>query len=198
MNAVSLVALAVVVSGVVGTTCSRDASPPRHEVTAAPAGPLLPALVGYDIRRIRPQADPLEDTFARLEKTARSEGMRVALLFSADWCDSCKRLELEFGNSHPAGTIDDVRILQFVEEDWEAATRMDEVYDLRRRYYPRLDNYPVMLLLDGDGHLIEEMADASKRLEAAGEDPSMVNWFASSRDAARSGAADAIVSESGG
>ncbi|TPV94910.1 MAG: hypothetical protein B7733_12810 [Myxococcales bacterium FL481] len=178
------------------SACNPEASGvKRHNAGAAEAVAVAsgPALVGYDIRRIRPQDAPLDAMFERMSSAARGDGKRLALFFSADWCDACKRLELEFGNFHPAGTIDDVRVLQFVEEDWEAKTRMDEVFELRSRYYPRLDNYPVLLLLDRDGKAVEEMADAAARFEAAGEAASMAAWFSGTRRAAAPSAVSASI-----
>ena len=87
--------------------------------------------MGYDLRRLRPVNDqPLEQMFERLLAQAQAEGKQVAVLFSANWCERCRRLELELGSLHPAGDIAHVRILELVEEDWEAVTRMNE-FDAR-------------------------------------------------------------------
>lgn len=170
--------------GLLGLANGCGRPPPQ---TAGEAAAVIPSqvstdLTGYDIRRIRPQKTPLAEGFQHMREAAVGDKRRVAVLFSADWCQACRRLELEFGSMHAPGVIDDVRILEFVEEDWEAATRMDEVHELRRRWYPRFDNYPVMILLDANGDKIEEMEEAIARLKAAQLEPSMANWFVSARD----------------
>lgn len=139
-------------------------------------------LVGYDLRRLRPRDDePLTDSFEQLRKQAVDEGKRVAVLFSADWCEPCRHLDLELGNTHPASMIGDVRILELKEDDWSAVARMDEFNTLRRRWEPVLNTYPLLILLDGEGQRIEEMKDAKDRLEAAGMQPTLPIWFESSR-----------------
>jgi thiol-disulfide isomerase/thioredoxin len=138
--------------------------------------------VGYDLRRLRPREDePLATMFDRLHAQATSEGKRVVVLFSADWCEPCKHLDLELGNTHPRSMIGDVRVLELKEDDWSAAARMDEYNDLRRRWDPVLNIYPLMLLLDGAGKRVEEMKEAKDRLELAGLDPTLPIWFDQTR-----------------
>lgn len=139
-------------------------------------------LVGYDLRRLRPRDDePLADSFEQLHERAVDEGKRVAVLFSADWCEPCRHLDLELGNTHPASMIGDVRILELKEDDWSAVARMDEFNSLRRRWEPVLNTYPLLILLDREGKRVEEMKDAKDRLEAAGMQPTLPIWFESSR-----------------
>jgi thiol-disulfide isomerase/thioredoxin len=137
-------------------------------------------LVGYDLRRLRPrEQEPLADMFDRVAAEARSEGKRVVVLFSADWCEPCKHLDLELGNTHPESMIGDVRILELKEDDWSAAARMDEFNNLRRRWEPALGSYPLMVLLDEAGKRSDEMKEAKDRLEQQGLDPTLPIWFAS-------------------
>jgi hypothetical protein len=152
-----------------------------------PAADVLPAisdagveLVGYDIRRLRPVAnEPLAAMFTRVFERAASDGKRVAVLFSAGWCEACRALTLELGNMHPADTIGDVRILELKEEDWEPATRMDEYNALRSRFHPVLRTYPLFVMLDEHGDKVEEMREARVRLEAMGARATVPNWFQS-------------------
>ena len=138
--------------------------------------------IGYDIRRLRPRNEErLDHMFERMRQQALKDGKQVAVLFSADWCEPCRRLELELGNEHPERQIGHVRILEMKEEDWEAVTRMDEFNALRRRWYAPLNSYPVFILLDDAGEKIEEMKEAIERLEQAGTEPTLSNWFAGSR-----------------
>ena len=58
-----------------------------------------------------------------------------------------------------------MRILELVEEDWEAATRLDEFEGLRARWYDQAASYPVFVVLDEQGGKVEEMKDAIERLE---------------------------------
>jgi thiol-disulfide isomerase/thioredoxin len=148
--------------------------PPTASEVAEAADPL----VGYDLRRLRPGEDePLADMFERVRVKTIAEHKRVAVLFSADWCEPCRHLDLELGNAHPASMIGDVRILELKEDDWSAGARMDEYNALRRRWEPVLNTYPLLLLLDADGQRIEEMKDAKLRLEAAGLEPTLPMWF---------------------
>ena len=134
--------------------------------------------VGYDLRRLRPRnGESLAEMFERLRTAAVEEGKVVAVLFSADWCEPCRMLDLEFGNMHPASEIGHVRILEIKEEDWQAVTRMNEVNQLRTRWTPTINAYPVLVALDAKGDGIEEMRDAKDRLEAAGVEPTIPNWF---------------------
>jgi thiol-disulfide isomerase/thioredoxin len=137
-------------------------------------------LVGYDLRRLRPrEQEPLADMFERVAAEARGEGKRVVVLFSADWCEPCKHLDLELGNTHPQSMIGGVRILELKEDDWSAAARMDEFNNLRRRWEPALGSYPLMILLDEAGKRSDEMKEAKDRLEQQGLAPTLPIWFES-------------------
>lgn len=137
-------------------------------------------LIGYDLRRLRPIDDePLDAMFDRVQAAARAEGKRVVVLFSADWCEPCKRLDLELGNVHPTSMIGDVRILELKEDDWKAAARMDEYNDLRARWEPVAGSYPLVLLLDEQGKRADEMKEAKLRLEAQGLEPTLPIWLSS-------------------
>jgi thiol-disulfide isomerase/thioredoxin len=149
---------------------------------AVAAAPTEPDEVGYDIRRLRPRnSEPLATMFDRMATHARAEGKHVAVLFSADWCEPCRMLELELGNMHPASEIGHVRILEMKEEDWEAATRMNEFNELRRRWSAPLDVYPLFVLLDEKGNKIEDMTEAKDRLEHEGRPATIPNWFSALR-----------------
>lgn len=139
--------------------------------------------VGYDIRRLRPRnEEPLDAMFDRLRtKAVVDDGKRVAVLFSADWCEPCRKLDAELGNTHPRSAIGDVRILEMKEEDWQSVTRMDEFNNLRKRWYPKAGSYPVLVLLDDKGEKLEEMKEAIARLEQSGTEPTLPNWFESTR-----------------
>lgn len=135
-------------------------------------------LVGYDLRRLRPREDEtLAAMFDRLWAASVSEGKRVVVLFSADWCEPCRHLDLELGNTHPRSMIGGVRVLELKEDDWSAGARMDEYNELRRRWEPVLNAYPLVILLDGDGKRAEEMKEAKERLEAVGLEPTLPIWF---------------------
>ncbi len=136
-------------------------------------------LVGYDLRRLRPrEGERLAAMFDRLAAQARGEGKRVAVLFSADWCEPCKHLDLELGNTHPRSMIGEVRILELKEDDWAAAARMDEFNGLRRRWEPAIGTYPLLILLDDEGKRVDEMKEAKERMEKQGLDPTLPLWFA--------------------
>ena len=140
--------------------------------------------VGYDLRRLRPRDElTLAEMFDRQRAQAVKEGKRVAVLFSADWCEPCRQLETELGNRHPVAAIGDVRILELKEEDWSGATRMDEFDALRRRWSGVTGSYPLLLLLDDSGGKREEMKEAKDRLTAAKLPDTLANWFADTRPA---------------
>lgn len=142
------------------------------------------ATVGYELRRLRPRdGEPLATMFDRQREQAQAEGKRVAVMFGADWCEPCRLLETELGNRHPAAQIGDVRIFELKEEDWTAATRMDEFDALRRRWDGTTGAYPLMVLLDDKGGKREEMKEAITRLEAASIEPTLANWLADTRPA---------------
>ncbi|HET6582749.1 MAG TPA: thioredoxin family protein [Nannocystaceae bacterium] len=167
------VAVAFVAALVVAVPACRDA--PAESTMAASKGPRS---VGYDLRRLRPKnEEKLADMFERLRTQALKEGKHVAVLFSADWCEPCRKLQLELGNMQPEDAIGHVRILELVEEDWEAATRLDEFEGLRARWYDQPASYPVFVVLDDAGGKVEEMKEAIERLEGAGVEPTVANWF---------------------
>jgi thiol-disulfide isomerase/thioredoxin len=158
---------------------ARQAAPAAARTGAKPAGE---ALVGYDLRRLRPRdEETLTAMFDRLLAQAAADGKRVAVLFSADWCEPCRELETELGNRHPAAEIGDVRFLELKEEDWTAAARMDEFNELRRRWADQTGSYPLLLLLDAQGKRVEEMKQAIERLEAAKIEPTLAHWLADTR-----------------
>jgi len=155
-----------------GAAQSAGAAQPAAEPEAEPEK------VGYDLRRLRPANDePLVKTFERMHAQARAEGKQIAMLFSAEWCERCRRLELELGNLHPAGDIAHVRILELVEEDWEQALRMNELELLRQRWDVTKGTYPLFVVLDDEGRKIEEMKEAVDRLEHAGQEATVATWF---------------------
>ncbi len=153
---------------------------PGGETPAAPvASKKKPKTVGYDLRRLRPRPEEkLEDMFNRMHAQAKSEGKRVVVLFSADWCEPCRKLELQLGSMQDPAKIGDFRILELKEEDWEAATRMNEFNNLRRRWYTAMNSYPVFIVLDEQAGKIEEMKEAIARLDGEGIEPTVENWFA--------------------
>jgi thiol-disulfide isomerase/thioredoxin len=138
-------------------------------------------LVGYDLRRLRPRDEPLAEMFERVRADALRDHKRVVVLFSADWCETCRHLDLELGNTHPTSMIGDVRVLELKEDDWAAVARMDEFNSLRRRWEPLLNTYPMVILLDDAGARVEEMKEAKLRLEAEGLEPTLPVWFDLSR-----------------
>ncbi|MBK7824632.1 hypothetical protein [Nannocystis sp.] len=149
---------------------------------SAPRAAAADTSVGYELRRLRPRDEErLAAMFDRLRAQAVAEGKRVAVLFSADWCEPCRELETELGNRHSAAEIGDVRIFELKEEDWTAATRMDEFDALRRRWSGITGSYPLLILLDDQGQQREEMKEAITRLEAAGIAPTLANWLADTR-----------------
>jgi hypothetical protein len=160
--------------------CGGDASSAAEagRSAGATAGAAVAKKVGYDIRRLRPNdAEPLAKTFDEMREAAVGEGKHVAVLFSADWCEPCRVLDLELGNMHPAEDIGHVRILEIKEEDWSRVTRMNELNELRRRWSAPLGVYPLFVLLDAEGQKIEEMPEAKARLEDAGLEATIPAWF---------------------
>lgn len=160
--------------------CNAQEPPPEPSSSAEQDRVDQDPMVGYDLRRLRPrEQEPLANMFDRLAAEAKTDGKRVVVLFSADWCEPCKHLDLELGNTHPKSMIGKIRILQLKEDDWSAAARMDEFNQLRRRWEPVLGTYPLVVLLDDEGKRVEEMKEAKDRLEAEGLDPTLPLWFAS-------------------
>lgn len=165
-----------------GVACSREPDEQGDTEAEPEAVVATDPLVGYDLRRLRPREnEPLADMFERMRTQASAEDKRVAVLFSADWCEPCRILDLELGNTHPSSMIGDVRILELKEDDWSGAARMDEFNGLRRRWEPVLNTYPLLVLLDAEGDQSEEMKQAKDRLEAAGLEPTLPIWFESTR-----------------
>jgi thiol-disulfide isomerase/thioredoxin len=139
--------------------------------------------VPYDLRQIRPGEKKLADVFEASRKGALAEGKQVAVLFSADWCAPCKRLEAELGNTQPRSQIGEVRIVMVKEEDWRDSTRMVEFDNLRLRWSPAVGAFPLFVLLNEDGSAREEMKEAIERLESQGLEPTVANWFAHGKNA---------------
>ena len=139
-------------------------------------------LVSYDLRRLRPrEGETLSAMFDRMHGAAVAEDKRVLVMFSADWCEPCRHIDLELGNSHPASMIGDVRVLEIKEDDWVAAARMDEFNALRRRWEPVMGTYPLVVLLDAQGKRVDEMKEAAERLEAEGVAATLPVWLESSK-----------------
>lgn len=178
-GALRVAGLALVTALVSASACDGAEEGTEKDAVVATSAP---AEVGYDLRLIRPrQEELLKDSFDAAVAEARAEGKRVAVLFSADWCERCQRLDAELGNLHPADEIGDVRIFMLKEEHWDQKSRLAEFNDLRRRWEPRLGTYPMFMLLDENGAASEEMKDAIDRLQSEGVEPTLANWFARSR-----------------
>jgi thiol-disulfide isomerase/thioredoxin len=164
--------------GLLVSACGSDGEAAGQAASTKAAIEPEPERVGYDLRRLRPTTEePLVAIFERMQAQARAEGKQVAMLFSAEWCERCRRLELELGNVHPAGDIAHVRILELVEEDWEQALRMNEFELLRQRWDAAKGTYPLFVVLDEQGGKLEEMKEAVDRLEQAGHEPTVATWF---------------------
>lgn len=164
----------VIVIGVLLGGCGE----PEAATPAAKANGSADQKVGYDLRRLRPKdGETLAAMFDRMHAAAIGEGKHTAVLFSADWCEPCRKLDLELGNTHPAADIGHVRIFELKEEEWEAATRMDEFGALRKRWYEPADSYPVFIVLDAEGKKVEEMKEAIDRLGQQGVEPTVAQWF---------------------
>lgn len=134
--------------------------------------------VGYDLRHVRPvDGQPLPEVFERMQASANKDGKQLAILFSANWCERCRRLELELGNLHPESEIGHMRIVELVEEEWEQVIRMNEFNALRQRWDEKDGTYPLLVVLDAEGNKVEEMKEAVERLEKAGVAATLPNWF---------------------
>jgi hypothetical protein len=173
-----MVALVALLASLGLLACEAAEPPADAEPASSSAAADSDPLVGYDLRRLRPRDDePLASMFERVRADALREQKRVVVLFSADWCEPCRHLDLELGNTHPTSMIGDVRVLELKEDDWVAVARMDEFNSLRRRWEPVLNTYPLLILLDAAGGRVEEMKEAKLRLEAAGLEPTLPVWF---------------------
>lgn len=186
-----LAGLAMVTLAMVALACSNKAPSSSKQQKGAQEKPSTPQVarpskkaadpqrkVGYDLLRLRPGEQELAPWFEQLFKKSLAEGKRPAVLFSASWCHVCQDLERELGNRHPQGQIGNVRIFELVQEDWEATTRMDEYNELRARWHPEVETYPMLFVLDEKGDKLETMDEAKERLLAAGKEPDFPNWFA--------------------
>lgn len=173
-------------SAILTVGCGKSDAPPATatDQSAAPAPTDDPhRLVGYDVRRVRPGGGTLTEAFDGALARAQKDGQRPAVLFSADWCEPCRDLEIELGNMHPASAIGDVRIFILKEEEWQKAVRMDEYNGLRTRWDTVINSYPLFVVLDDDGAPIEEMQAGRERLESSEVAATLPNWFAGLRAA---------------
>jgi len=189
MNARALFTFAFTACAATGIACADEAQPTAESAQPGAASAVATTTseadpkVGYDLRQLRPGEKKLDDVFEASRARALGEGKQVAVLFSADWCAPCKRLEAELGNLQPQSQIGDVRIVMVKEEDWRDSTRMVEFDNLRLRWSPAIGAFPLFVLLNEDGSAREEMKAAIERLEGEGLTPTIANWFAHPTDA---------------
>lgn len=156
-----------------------------HDIATQVTVSAIPSRVGFDLRQLRPrEGEPLAVMFERLRAQAVAEGKVTVVLFSAQWCQACRTLDLELGNLHAPEDIGHVRIFDLREEDWSAALRIHEFNNLRRRWHAPLGSYPLMVVLDAHGQAIEAMDAAVDRLTAAGAEPTLPRWLREFRSGA--------------
>jgi thioredoxin-related protein len=143
------------------------------EPNAKPAEPEYPKL-GPDLY------DPKSDGNAQIAAaliTAKTEKKNVLLMFGANWCIWCRRLDRTFASEpNIAAALKENYVLVLIDSNWRNGTKRNE--DLNLRYgNPLKEGLPVLVVLDATGQQLTTQETGALEDGGSAHDPAKVGAF---------------------
>ena len=143
------------------------------EPNAKPAEPEYPKL-GPDL--YDPKSDGNTQIAAALI-TAKTEKKNVLLMFGANWCIWCRRLDRTFASEpNIAAALKENYVLVLIDSNWRNGTKRNE--DLNLRYgNPLKEGLPVLVVLDATGQQLTTQETGALEDGGSAHDPAKVGAF---------------------
>ena len=143
------------------------------EPTTPPSAPEYPKL-GPDLY------DPKSDGKAQIATaliTAKAEQKNVLLMFGANWCIWCRRLDHTFANEPKiAAALKENYVLVLIDSNWRNGTKRNA--DLNLRYgNPLKEGLPVLVVLDANGQQLTTQETGALEDGGSAHDPAKVSAF---------------------
>jgi hypothetical protein len=124
--------------------------------------------------------DPKSDGKAQIDaalSTAKAEKKNVLLMFGANWCIWCRRLDHTFASEPKiAAALKENYILVLIDSNWRNGTKRNE--DLNLRYgNPLKEGLPVLVVLDAAGQQLTTQETGALEDGGSAHDPAKVRAF---------------------
>lgn len=140
---------------------------------AAPAAPEYPKL-GPDLY------DPKSDGNAQITAalaTAKAEKKNVLLMFGANWCIWCRRLDHTFAtDAGIAAALKQNYVLVLIDSNWRNGSKRNHEINLRYGN-PLKEGLPVLVVLDPAGKQLTTQETGALEDGKAAHDPAKVSAF---------------------
>jgi len=147
---------------------------------AASAAPDTPA-PGPEYPKLGPDLyDPKSDGNAQITAalaTAKAENKNVLLMFGANWCIWCRRLDHTFAtDAGVAAALKQNYVLVLIDSNWRNGTKRN--HDINLRYgNPLKEGLPVLVVLDPAGTQLTTQETGALEDGKSAHDPAKVTAF---------------------
>lgn len=124
--------------------------------------------------------DPKSDGNAQIDTaliTAKTEKKNVLLMFGANWCIWCRRLDLTFASEPKiAAALKENYVLVLIDSNWRNGIKRNE--DLNLRYgNPLKEGLPVLVVLDAAGQQLTTQETGALEDGGSAHDPAKIGAF---------------------
>lgn len=124
--------------------------------------------------------DPKSDGNAQIATaliTAKTEKKNVLLMFGANWCIWCRRLDRTFASEPKiAAALKENYVLVLIDSNWRNGTKRNEELNLRYGN-PLKEGLPVLVVLDAAGQQLTTQETGALEDGGSAHDPAKVSAF---------------------